>query len=134
MHEGHLEQVLQIFAYLKKYHNPELVYGPSDPDIDPAKFEHNDWTSSEFSHIEGKEELPPKMPEPRGMGFVIGAKVDVDHASDTVMRRSQMGFLVFLNSVPVYWWSKKQTSVESSSFRSEFITVSIHVGCDTSCT
>ena len=28
--EGHLEQVLHIFAYLKKYHNTELVYDPSD--------------------------------------------------------------------------------------------------------
>ena len=26
--EGHLEQVLHIFAYLKKYHNTELVYRP----------------------------------------------------------------------------------------------------------
>ena len=32
--EGHLEQVLHIFAYLKKYHNTELVYDPSDPVVD----------------------------------------------------------------------------------------------------
>ena len=35
--EGHLEQVLHIFAYLKKYHNTELVYDPSDPDRIPTK-------------------------------------------------------------------------------------------------
>ena len=28
--EGHLEQVLHIFAYLKKYHNTELVYDPNE--------------------------------------------------------------------------------------------------------
>ena len=61
------------------------------------------------------------MPEPRGQGFVMRAKVDADHASDTVTRRSRTGFLVYLNSAPIYWWSKKQTSVESSSFGSEFI-------------
>ena len=49
------------------------------------------------------------------------AKVDVDHAADTVMRRSSTGFLMYLNSGPVYWWSKKQTGMESSSFGSEFI-------------
>ena len=38
-HEGHLDQVLQIFAYLKKYHNTELVYDPSDPRINYADFE-----------------------------------------------------------------------------------------------
>ena len=82
--EGHLEQVLHIFAYLKKYHNTELVYDPSDPVVDEAKFAVHDWTSSEFGHIQEKEELPPNMPEPHGLGFVMRAKVDADHASDTV--------------------------------------------------
>ena len=85
------------------------------------KFERKDWTSSEFSHVEGKEELPPNMPEPRGLGFVMSAKVDADHVSDSTTRRSRTGFLVYLNSALIYWSSKKQNSVESSSFGSEFI-------------
>ena len=119
--KGYLEQVLQIFSHLKKYHNTELVFDPSDPVIDESQFERRDWTASEFSHIEGKEELPGNMPEPRGLGFQILAKVDADHASDTVTRWSRTGFLVFLNSALTHWWSKKQTGVESSSFSSEFI-------------
>ena len=61
------------------------------------------------------------MPEPRGLGFMMRAKVDADHALDTITRRSRMGFLVYLSCAPIYWWSKKQNSVESSSFGSEFI-------------
>ena len=117
--EGHLEQVLHIFAYLKKYHNTELVYDPSDPVVDENDFEQRDWVSSEFGHVEGKEEFPVNMPEPRGHGFIIRVKVDADHASDTVSRRSRTGLLIYLNCALVYWWSKKQTSVESSSFGSE---------------
>ena len=82
--EGHLEQVLQIFAYLKKYHNAELFYDPSNLVVEMNDFERRDWMASEFGHIEGKEEYPPNMPEPRGMGFVMRAKVDADHASDMV--------------------------------------------------
>ena len=119
--EGHLEQVLHIFAYLKKYHNTELVYDPSDPVVDENDFERRDWASSEFGHVEGKEEFPANMPEPRGHGFIMRAKVDADHASDTVSRRSRTGLLIYLNCALVYWWSKKQTSVESSSFGSEFV-------------
>ena len=119
--EGHLEQVLHIFAYLKKYHNTELVYDPSDPSVDENDFKRRDWASSEFGHVEGKEEFPAKMPEPRGHGFIMMAKVDADHASDKVSRRSRKGFLIYLNCVPVYWWSKKQTSVESSSYGSELV-------------
>jgi len=44
-----------------------------------------------------------------------------DHAGDMTNQRSQTGFLVFLNSAPIYWMSKKQTSIETSSFGSEFI-------------
>ena len=78
-------------------------------------FEQRDWTSSEFGTVQGKEEIPPNMPEPRGQGFIMHAKADADHASDTITRRSRTGFLVYLNCAPIYWGSKKQNSVESLS-------------------
>ena len=49
--EGHLHQLFQVFAYLKKYHNTEMVYDPSDPVIAKAAFELKDWTLSESGHI-----------------------------------------------------------------------------------
>ena len=119
--EGHLEQVLHIFAHLKKCHNTELVFDPSDPVIDESKFEAKDWATSEFGHLENKEELPPNAPEPRGLGFTMRANVDADHASDSVTRRSRTGYLVWLNCSLISFSSKKQTSVETSSFGSEFI-------------
>ena len=47
--------------------------------------------------------------------------VDADHAGDLVTRRSRTGFIVFLNNAPIYWSSKKQNSVETSTFGSEFV-------------
>ena len=83
-HEGHLRQVLHIFLYLEKFHNTELVFDPSDRAIDPTLYQHKDWTSSEFAHLDGKEDIPPNCPEPRGYGFQISAEVDVDNARDSV--------------------------------------------------
>jgi hypothetical protein len=37
--EGHLYQLFQVFASLKKYHNTEMVYDPSDPCIVESAFE-----------------------------------------------------------------------------------------------
>ena len=51
--------------------------------------------------MEGKEEFPANMPEPRGHGFIMRAKVDADHASDTVSRRSRTGLLIYLNYAQV---------------------------------
>ena len=79
---GHFEKVLQVFSYLKKIHNTELVYDPSNPVVDEGQFQRRDWASSKFEHVDGQEELQERMPEPRCLGVMIRAKVDADHASD----------------------------------------------------
>ena len=91
--EGHLEQAFQIFLYLKKYHNAELVYDPSDPVVNKHEFEQRDWAASIFGHLQGVEVMPPNMLEPRGMGFVMRANVGGNLAAVTVTRRSRTGFL-----------------------------------------
>jgi hypothetical protein len=121
--EGHLEQLFHIFAYLKKKHNTEMIFDPSVPNINKQDFEKQDWSSTVYatSDCDLKEVLPPNMPESRGLGFTMRVYVDSDHAGDTVTRRSRTGFLVFLNCALIQWTSKKQTSIETSSFGSEFM-------------
>ena len=46
-----------FFAYLKKYHNTELVYDPSNPVVAENDSKRRDWASSEFGHVEGKETM-----------------------------------------------------------------------------
>lgn len=118
--EGHLEQLFHIFFHLSKYHNTVIVFDLSDPVIDASKYQRKDWASSEFGHLPAARQVPPNMPEPRCQGFTVRAKVDADHAADTVTKRSRTGFLVYINSALVYWYSKKQSSVETSSFGTEF--------------
>ena len=51
--------------------------------------------------------------------------MDSDHAGDTATRRSRTGFMIFLNNSPICWFSKRQTSVETSSFGSEFVAMKL---------
>ena len=118
--EGHLECLYHMFAYLGKYHNAEMVYDPTEPEIPTGSFAKQDWTFSTMSEEDRTEVLPPNMPKPRGKGFVIRCYVDADHAGDSVTRKSRTGFIVYLNNAPVYWYSKKQGSVESSTYQAEF--------------
>ena len=60
------------------------------------------------------------MPDPCGKEVIIRCFVDADHADNMVTRRSRKGFIVFLNNAPIYWLSKKQTSIETSTFGSGF--------------
>ena len=68
-----------------------------------------------------KEEVPPNMTDPLGLPFVMQIFVDTDHDSENVTRRSRSGYIVFLNSAPIYWNPKKQTSCDTSTFGSEFV-------------
>ena len=44
--EGHLEELLSLFAYIKKYMNSEIVFHQSIPDIDMNSFQRKDWSYS----------------------------------------------------------------------------------------
>ncbi len=46
---GHLNKLYHMFAaYWKKNHDSELVFDPSDQEIDMSLFSERDWSVSEF--------------------------------------------------------------------------------------
>ena len=47
--------------------------------------------------------------------------VDSDHAEDKVFCRSRSGFLMYVNTAFVQWFSKNQSTVETSVFSAEFV-------------
>ena len=115
---GHLEQVLNIFAFLKGHLESNVVFDPTEPDIDENRFTHPDWSNF---YTDAAEAIPPNMPEPRGRCLTTHCFVDADHAGDKLTRRSHTGVIVFANRAPILWFSKRQNTVETSTFGSEFI-------------
>ena len=103
--EGQLQQLYRMFAFLKCTHNSVMVFDHTEPEIDLSSFQHKDWSSTPYG--ECKEEIPGNVPEPRGLGFTIRSPVDSDHAGDCTTRRSRTCFIVWLNSAPIFWYSKK---------------------------
>ncbi|CAJ1957701.1 unnamed protein product [Cylindrotheca closterium] len=67
-----------------------------------------------------KDELPSDMPTPLGKAVEFTMFVDASHAANVVTRQSRTGVLIFVNKAPIIWYSKKQNSVKTSSFGSEF--------------
>jgi hypothetical protein len=76
---------------------------------------------------DAKENIPPDMPPPRGKPVSVHCFTDADHAKDRVNRRSQTGVLIFVNQAPIIWFSKRQNTVETSTFGSEFVAMKIAV-------
>jgi hypothetical protein len=111
---GHMAAVLHLFAYLKKHGRSKMVFDPTMVDHPP----HPSYDWKDF--YKGKELIPPDLPTPRGNLVQTTCFVDSDHAGDLVSRRSRTGVLIFCNMAPIVFYSKKQGSIEGSSFGSEF--------------
>jgi hypothetical protein len=86
--EGHLEAVYHVFAYLKNHGNSTIVFDEGMPDIDELAFVQLDW---KYFYGDVKEEVPPKIPKPRGESVKISCFVDADHAGNLVTGRSHTG-------------------------------------------
>jgi hypothetical protein len=117
---GHMQAACHIFNYLLAHPNRSLHMDHRYPNIDESRFTaiETDWTDF-YRH--SVEPVPDQIPEPLGEPVEIHCFVDSSHASDQTTRKSQTGILIFLNRAPIFWYSKKQTSVESSTFGSEFV-------------
>jgi hypothetical protein len=116
--EGHLEAVYHIFGYLKSHPKRKIAFNPSYPDISKSRFLQHDWTDF---YRGATEAIPPNAPPARGKSVTMDCFVNANLAGDTVSRRSQTGSLIFVNWAPILWHSKRQNTVESSTFGSEIV-------------
>ena len=119
--QGHLEHLIDIFAYVKKHPKITIYFDPTPARLDESTFQGNTTEQFKEYYRDAEEQLPHRMPKPRGRSVHMTAFVDASHAANKVNRRSHTGFLIFLNRAPIIWYSKRQNTVESSTFSSEFI-------------
>jgi hypothetical protein len=122
--EGHLHEVLIIFAYLKYHSNATMTFYHILVEWNNNDFPEHDW--KRFYH-DARDEVPPNMPSPRGNTVQINCFTDVDHAGNHATHHSHAGILIFVNRAPIIWFSKAQSTIKSSTFRAEFVATRIAV-------
>jgi hypothetical protein len=122
--EGHLMAVLHIFGYVKGHLRSKLVLDPGYRDWSFVDWVDADW--KEF-YPDATEPIPVNAPEPRGNEVQVNMFCDAAHATCLATRRSTTGVIIFVNGAPIRWYSKRQNTVESSTFGSEFVALKIAV-------
>ena len=123
--EGHLSALKRVFGYLKKYNKGRILIDPSLPNHTKYKaVTYDNW--KEF-YPDASEDIPPDIPTPKGKGIRMTIYVDADHAHDQVTRRSVTGILLYINNTPIRWVSKRQKTVETSTYSSELVAARIAV-------
>jgi hypothetical protein len=117
--EGQLKAVKRILSYLKTFPKGRVIIDTSYPDhsVYPVE-DHSNYM--EF-YPDAREEIPKDLPFEKGPRDRMTVYVDADHAHDLVTGRSITGILVMLNNTPIRWISKRQKTVETSTYVSELV-------------
>lgn len=110
-----------MFEYLKQYQNRRIVVDSRDPILEG---DHSildvDYTEVFKEQCpDTVEEIDPNVPKPLVKEMEMCAFVDSDHAHDRVTRRSITGLIIIIGRTPVYFMSKRQGAIETSTYRAE---------------
>jgi hypothetical protein len=116
--KGHMKAMHRLFGYVKAHPNGQIIVDANFMDWSDYQCDDHEW--DEF-YPDATEELPPNMPEPKGKAIRLTVFKDADHAHDIVTRRSVTGILMFANNMPIEWISKRQKTVETSTYGSELV-------------
>ena len=123
--EGHLLRVQRICSYLSKMKHGFLRIRTDEPDYSGLPEKHYDWERSVYGNV--KEQIPKDAPKPLGKRVVLTSYVDANLHHDLVTGRSVTGVIHFVNQTPVHWFSKKQPTVETATYGSEFVAAKLAV-------
>ena len=115
---GHLERVKRICGYIWKMKLGCIRVRTKEPDFSDLPDPHYDWTRTVYGEVH--ESIPEDAPKPLGKRVVLSSYKDANLYHDLVTGRSVTGVLHFMNQTPVDWFCKKQATVETATYGSEF--------------
>ena len=117
--EQHLIKAIKILGYLKKYPKKGYVIDPRPCNVN---IKYTDMVPDFGNQYESSvEEIDPKLPEPKMKELEIVIFVDSNHGHDKVTGKSVTGIIIFVGRTPIQYYSKRQGSVQTSTFGAEFI-------------
>ena len=116
---GHLERLKRIYGYLAKFPHAALRLRVFEPDLTALQEPVVDWTYSVYG--EGAELIPHEMPPAIGNQVTLIHYVDANLYHDVLSGKAVTGILHFVNQTPIDWFSKKQSTVETATYGSEFV-------------
>ena len=121
---GHMEHILHIYGYLRKYPDGRIRFRMRCPDNE-LLFENTDanWMYSVYG--EREVSLFEGLPKPKGKAARISTFIDSGLHHCKVTGKVSTGVLQFVNQTPVDWGAWKQSTVERTTYGAEFVAARI---------
>ena len=99
-----------------------FVFRVGVPDYSDVPLPDNDWAKTIYGNV--KEIIPEDAPRPLGPLVVMTTYVDANLCHDLTTGRAVTGILHLLNQTPVDFYTKKQATVETATYGSEYVAAS----------
>jgi hypothetical protein len=116
---GHLDRLKRIYGYIRKFNTATIRFRTDVPDYLAIPDQEYDWASTVYGNL--TEIKPSDAPKPLGNPVVTTSYKDANLMHDLMTGRSVTGILHFVNQTPIDWYSKKQATVETATYGSEFV-------------
>ena len=117
--KGHLDRLKRIYGYLSKMRHAAIRVRTELPDLSDLPNVERDWSQTVYAGAE--EEIPKDAPRPLGKPVIHTLYYDANLYHDMLSGKAVTAVIHFLNKTPVDWFSKKQATVETATYGSEFV-------------
>ena len=115
---GCLERIKRICGYLSKFRSACIRVRTEEPDYSDLPNREYDWSRTIYGKV--TERKVQDTPIPKGKPVVTTTYKDANLYHDLTTGRAVTGILHFFNQTPIEWYSKKQETVETATYGSEF--------------
>ena len=117
--KGHLDRAKRIVGYLLFLPDGAIRFRIGEPDFSSLKDQEYDWTRSVYSGA--CEQIPHDIPKPLGKHVQTTRYVDANLHHDLATGKAVTAALHFLNQTPIDAYTKRQSTVETATYGSEFV-------------
>ena len=117
--KGHLDRAKRIVGCLLFLPDVTIRFRTGEPDFSSLKDQEYDWTRSVYSGA--CEQIPHDIPKPLGKHVQTIHYVDANLHDDLATGKAVTAALHFLNQTPIDPYTKRQSTVETATYGSEFV-------------
>ena len=108
-----------MFGYVLNTNHATICIRTEIPDYSHLPDQEFNWAYTVYGDV--KELIPTDVPQPLGKPVVLTTYVDANLYHDLITGRALTAVLHLINQTPFDWYCKRQATVETATFGSEFI-------------
>ena len=116
---GHMDRAKRVVGYLSKMKEGGIRYRTELPDYSEIETPVYDWAHTVYGEV--TEIIPKDIPEALGKPVIFTHYFDANLFHNKVTGHAVTGILHMINQTPIDWYAKKQPTVETATYGSEFV-------------